>query len=358
MASNLQISTTSVDFGSVVTGTTVSVELMLSNNPYGDPSPSPCTITAGDFSTGDYSDDAVLPATIPPFTSGSFHIFFTGLAPGPTAPCTLTITSDDPGSPIVITLTSTSVAPGVKALSISPTLAAFPNTKVGMSSATQIFTVTNTGTVDISVTGATFPTSFAAAAPIPGYPVTVHSGDTLQIGAKFSPIGQGYVFGILDIASDVAGSPTHLSLYGVGYLIDSAYIASGNEVVLAAFGNTVLQFDETDFNCEEPASLTRDWNLSGPGIEDNLSRIQLNHEANGPATLTYQVDNRHALTIAVPLTLSSDTDEAIHMAFGDLSITDEVLHTILFRDANSGPAVITSYILRYNEQYETKPEGS
>lgn len=353
MPSNLQPVSSSIDFGSVVTGMTAGVTFGLTNTGGSQAA----TITSISIDNSDFTASVSTPFEVPAdFAATTFDLQFTAGTPG-LSTGTMTIVSDDPGSPMLIPLSGTSVAVGVKAISISPSSFMFANTKAGEDSAIQVFVVTNTGTVDVDIISATFPTGFVAAVPIPAYTVTLAPGDTTSIGCTFSPSGQGYVSGNLEIESDIAGTPSLIPLSGIGFLITPAYIVTGSTVVLAAFGNTVLQFDALDLDCEEDAFVTRDVNLTMPGLEDSMLQMQLNHEAKGTSALTMTIENQRGQAPTAAIALSAETNDKIRAAFGNLntSLTGEVLTVTLTHDADGGPVSITGYILRHVPAGEVKP---
>lgn len=340
----------SADFGKVATGISVNINITLAN--FGD---TDVTASAIDVDTSlGYSLPTIPPYIIPAFDSILLTIHWTAGAVGVTAASNLVVTSDDPGSPLIEPVTSESVAGG-KVISASPSSQVFANTKVGTDSAVSVITVTNVGSMNVAITGATFPAGFAAATPVPVYTVTLTPGQTMSIGVKFHPIGQGFAMGNVAIASDAAAGNLNIAVSGIGFLITPAFIATGTPVLLAAFGNTVLQFDPADFDCEEDCTLTRDISLYAPGYQASLMRVQLNTEAKGAATLNIAVTNRHGQTSDDDVVLSAATDDSIKAAFGNLSVTDEVLHVVFTRSADDGPVSITGYIYNFTPAGEVVP---
>lgn len=352
MPSNLQPITTSLNFGAATTGTVVTLIVQFQN--YGDED---CTISDVFFAGGVYGDDSAPPIPVAAGDSVSFHATFTAGTPGVTPATQMVVVSDDPGSPINIPASSESVAPGVGTLSVSPSSFNFPNTKVDEDSAIQVFTVTNNGNIAVHVSGATFPTGFLAASPIPSYAVTLTPGNSLTFGCTFSPVGQGYANGNISIASDADSNPTLIPVSGIAFLITPAYIATGAVVLLAAFGNTVLQFDHLDLNCEVAAFVRRDVNMTSPGYEDSMLQMQVNHEAKGASLLTMTVESPHGQTPTVAINLNTATNDKIRAAFGNMnsSVTGEVLTITLAHAANGGPVSMTGYIIRHVVAGEVKP---
>ena len=128
-------------------------------------------------------------------------------------------------------------------------------------------------------------------------------------------------------------------------------------MVLAAFGNTVLQFDPSNLNCEEIASLQRDLNMGAPGYEDSMLQMQVNHEAKGASTLTLEIENQQSQTFDATIALNTGTNSKVRAAFGniDSSLSGEVLSIMLTHAQNAGPVSMTSYIIRFVPRGEVKP---
>ncbi len=367
MPSNLQALSSSLDFGQAATGVVVGLTLSLHNYPDGF-YPTDATISDVQFSRGsEYSTDVSLPLVIGVDSGGIINVYFTAGAAGVTPATDMIISSDDPSSPIVIPLTSEAIAPGVKAISGSPSSFDFGNTKVGASSAIQVFTLTNTGTVGVTIALPTLPFGFSAATPIPAWPVAVASGANVTFGVTFDPVDEGLEMGDISIASDAADSPLTISVSGTGFLITPAYLISGAENLVFAFGSTsaVSLMDPDDFSCEDPAYVsntvmlpfqTSEGSVPGFGQEKEVTRIQFHYENLGVAVVRVSVICMGTGTVRsqdVTIGTVGATGE-LRQAMADIVNTDEVV-SVKFAKL-SGPVLIVDWVGRYVMKGEQKKE--
>jgi hypothetical protein len=137
------------------------------------------------------------------------------------------------GTPQTITLTGTAVAPG-PAAALTPSSIAFPKQTVGVPSAPQNFSVTNTGSANLTIT-------LVASTNSTEFPIATDgcSGATLTpnqqcvVGVQFSPKVGGRRSGTITVNDNAIGSPQILTLTGTGY---GTPLASLNPVSLS-FGS-------------------------------------------------------------------------------------------------------------------------
>ncbi len=149
-----------------------------------------------------------------------------------TASVTLTYTGAG-GSPQTITLTGTATAPG-PAAALTPSSIAFPKQTVGTTSAAQNFSVTNTGSANLTINLVTSTNSTE-------FPIASDgcAGSTLTpqqqcvVGVSFSPALGGNRTGSITVSDNATGSPQTLTLTGVGYGTPVASLSTGT----LAFGN-------------------------------------------------------------------------------------------------------------------------
>jgi len=121
------------------------------------------------------------------------------------------------GSPQTISLTGTVVAPG-PAAALTPASLTFAKQNVGVVSAPQVFSVTNTGSANLSIV-------LVASTNSTEFPISADgcSGATLTpnqqcvVAVKFSPILGGTRSGTVTVADNATGSPQIVTLTGTGY---------------------------------------------------------------------------------------------------------------------------------------------
>jgi Tol biopolymer transport system component len=219
----LSLSSTSLSFGNVAVGSSatrmftisntgtvaLSVGSITSSNPQFTVSPASFTVAAR---AGTVASSQTVTVTFTP----------TGAGPHTGA---LVIPHNAPGSPdplntarslALVSLSGTG-APSGPAISLSTASLSFGGVNIG-SSATRMFTISNSGTAALSVGSiassnplfTVSPASFTVAAQAS----TVASSQTVTV--TFTPTGAGSQTGALTIPHNAAGSPSSISLSGVG----------------------------------------------------------------------------------------------------------------------------------------------
>ena len=151
------------------------------------------------------------------FSSCYFYVAFAPVSSASgSLTATVTVKYAGSGSPQIVTLTGTAVAPG-PAVALTPSTFNFPSTNVGGRSAYQLFSVTNTGSANL--------TSIAAATTNHAeFPVVYDgcSGATLTpqqqcvFAVEFSPTLGGSRSGSINVTDNAAGSPQTITLTGTG----------------------------------------------------------------------------------------------------------------------------------------------
>jgi hypothetical protein len=156
-------------------------------------------------------------------------IDFAPQASGPKS-ATLNFIDNAPGSPQIVSLSGMAIAP---VLHVSPSSLTFAPQSVGIASASQTITLSNTGTSPVSVnqmsvTG-TNPSDFSQATncgPVLG------PGMTCSVNVTFKPTAAGNRVASILISDDAAGSPQSIPLAGTG--TQSAVSLSPSSVTFAA----------------------------------------------------------------------------------------------------------------------------
>lgn len=205
---NLAVSQASVSFSNVVTGTSNSQPIQISNT--GNAS---LTITAANISGAGFSTTGLsLPATLSAGQSSSFSVQFAPQTAG-SVTGSLVLSSNAANSPATIALSGSSVA-STQTLSVSASSLNFGSVNDG-SSSTKTVTLTDTGNADVTVSqvavsGAMF--SLASG----GTGITLSPGQSTSFSVQFSPTAAGADNGSASISSNATGSPASVSLSGTG----------------------------------------------------------------------------------------------------------------------------------------------
>jgi hypothetical protein len=133
----------------------------------------------------------------------------------------LRIDSDTLGSPNFVALTGNGVPP--PAYSLSATALDFGSQRVGTTSAPQVVTLTNTGTVALTITQIALDDDFTGHAfefslqhNCPVTPATLAVSASCTISVAYSPTFDDFADAWVQISSDASGSPRRINLQGVG----------------------------------------------------------------------------------------------------------------------------------------------
>jgi hypothetical protein len=138
------------------------------------------------------------------------QVAFSPTTPGQKS-AAVTITDNAGDSPQQISLAGTSIS---GALSFSPTTVSFPSQFVGTSGIPQTLTVTNTGSVTLTITAVT--ASAADFGVLSNCTNPVAPGSNCTIGVFFSPTAGGTRTGTLTITDNAGNSPQTVALTGSG----------------------------------------------------------------------------------------------------------------------------------------------
>jgi len=123
---------------------------------------------------------------------------------------TITVTDDATGSPRVVSLGGIGVAPRVF---LSRTGLSFSNQGIGITSAPQTVTLTNTGNAPLTISSVAVSGDFAETNTCGA---SVAAGANCEISVTFTPTATGTRTGTLTITDDAAGSPHVVPLLGGG----------------------------------------------------------------------------------------------------------------------------------------------
>jgi len=205
----IQVSSSSINFGSDVVGTNASQVLIITNTGTATLTITQVTETGSAFSVSGFS----LPLNVGTGQQATITVTFRPTAAGATSG-NISILSNAPSSPTSVGLSGTGIA-ATFTLVISPASLNFGNVTTGTSSGSQNVTITNTGNSNVTISQITLSGS--------GYsmtggsaPVTLSPLQNLILSVQFSPTTAGSVNGGISIASNASGSPAAVPLPGTG----------------------------------------------------------------------------------------------------------------------------------------------
>jgi len=208
---------TSLTFPSTTIGqTSASQVLTLTNTGTAALTLSGNTVTGA---SADFTSTTTCETSLAPSASCTFTITFTPQTVG-TLTAAITLTDNASNSPQTIILTGIGTAVPVPQATLAPTSLTFSSTSISSTSAAQIITLTNSGTVALSISsialGGTSPTDFATTNTCPA---TLTAGSSCPISVTFSPAAvatYGATLTVTDNSGSIAGSIQSVSLQGSG----------------------------------------------------------------------------------------------------------------------------------------------
>jgi hypothetical protein len=209
-APGIQVSSTSINFGNGVVGSSSSQVLIITNTGAATLSITQVnTSGSGSFSVSGFS----LPLNVNAGQQTTITVAFLPTSAG-SASGNISIVSNAPTSPTSVGLSGTGIA-ATLTLSISPTSLSFGNVTTGTASGTQNVTITNTGNSNVTISQITV--SGAGYSVTGGStPVTLSPSQSITLVTLFSPAVAGSVTGSISIVSNANGSPASVSLSGTG----------------------------------------------------------------------------------------------------------------------------------------------
>jgi len=207
-APQISVSSTSIQFGTVGIGSTNSQDLTISNTGGADLTISVISVTGPGFGVSRITT----PKTVTAGQSVSAGVSFQPAGGGGVSG-TLSITSNDPGNPLMtVTLAGTGSATAPGRLEVNPTSVSFGNVSIG-SSGTKSIILNNPGTTSvpisiIAVSGTGFSVNGITT------PFTLNAASTATLNAVFAPTAAGSASGSVTITTDRLHSPVTITLTG------------------------------------------------------------------------------------------------------------------------------------------------
>ncbi len=205
----IQLSTTSINFGSLVVGSNLSQPIIITNTGTATFAITQATASGPGFSVSGFS----LPLNMNAGQKATINAVFAPVSVG-TVSGGISIVSNAPTSPSAVNLSGTGTAVTLT-LGINPTSLSFGNITTGTSSTAQAVTITNTGNSNVTISQIT---ASGAGFLLAGgsTPVTLSPAQSFTLNVQFSPTVSGSVNGNISIVSNAIGSPANVSLLGTG----------------------------------------------------------------------------------------------------------------------------------------------
>jgi hypothetical protein len=208
------LSSTSLNFGNELVGTTSAPNQVTLSNPSGLALTISSIAVTGTNAT-DFSQTNTCGTGLAAGASCTITVTFKPTQTGPRT-ASVTITDNAAGSPQTIGLSGTGLASGPNATR-SPTSLTFATQFVGTSSSAQSVTLTNYGTTALSITSIAASGDFSQTNTC-GSSLAAEASCTISV--TFKPTQRATRTGTLSITDNAAGSPQTVSLTGTGTVVE------------------------------------------------------------------------------------------------------------------------------------------
>jgi Abnormal spindle-like microcephaly-assoc'd, ASPM-SPD-2-Hydin/HYDIN/CFA65/VesB-like, Ig-like domain len=207
-AADISVSPTTVNFGSVAVGGSVSQSVTVSN-----PGGSTLTVTQASTSASGFSiTGASFPMTIGAGKQSIFTIAFAPQSKGAVSG-TVSVVSDASSAPSAVSISGTGVTSSTLLNSSSSSLS-FGNVAAGATSS-QSVTLTNAGNSNVTISSVSVSGAKFSATGISNG-LILSPGQHAALNVTFSPSAAGSLTGSVTVASNASNSPSVISLSGTG----------------------------------------------------------------------------------------------------------------------------------------------
>jgi hypothetical protein len=201
----VQLSATSLDFGTVAVGSTGSTQTVSLTNA----SSNNLTNISVSSGSGEFAQTNDCPGSLAPSASCTIAVTFSP-ASGATRTANLTINDSDPSSPQLVGLTGTGASGSV---SLSPASLAFPNQAIYSTSPAKSTTLTNTGSASLEIISILASGDFAQTNTCPA---SLGPGASCTINVTFTPSSIGARTGFVTLSDTDATNLQTLNNTGTG----------------------------------------------------------------------------------------------------------------------------------------------
>jgi hypothetical protein len=208
------LSSTSLNFGNQLVGTTTATNKLTLSNPSG-PALTISSIAVTGTNATDFSQTNTCGTGLADGASCTITVTFKPAQSGPRT-ASVTITDNAAGTPQTISLSGTGLVSGPNATP-SPSSLTFATQLVGTSSSAQSATLTNYGTTALSITSIAASGDFSQTNTC-GSSLAAEASCTISV--TFKPTERATRKGTLSITDNAAGSPQTVSLTGTGTVVE------------------------------------------------------------------------------------------------------------------------------------------
>ncbi len=295
----LTASTTSLNFGSVLVGTSSnSKTITFANTGNSSVTISQVTVAGAGFT----ASGIVTPMTLAAGQSASLTVVFSPTVAG-SITGNVSAISNATNSPTTIALSGSGSAQTFQ-LTPSVTSLNFGNVLVGSTSSTKTVSITNTGNSGVTISQLTAAGTGFTATGIT-LPLTLAAGQSTSIGATFTPSVAGSSSGSLTLLSTATNSPTTVTLSATGVQPQIAVVPNA-----VSFGNVAVGSSNTQTmtiqNSGTANLMVTQAALSGQGFAVSGLALPLTVAPGGSAAFTVSFTPTLASNFSASLSLVSN----------------------------------------------------
>jgi hypothetical protein len=299
-------------------------------------------------------------SAIAPGGNCTISVYFTPSATGAAAG-TLTITDGATSSPQTVALAGTGATAAVGTISVSPTSLAFGDQVLNTASAGQTITITNNGSVSVTVNSVAASGGYSETNTCTG--ATLTPTQTCTITASFKPVVTGALPGTITINDNATGTPQIVTLSGTG-LVDVSLSANLTFPTTAVGSSSAAQTMTLSNNQSQSLSFTfattGDYSAVGSGTNPCTGTLAAKSKCSFAVTFTptYNGTIKGALTVthnavgspasgglsgtgedgtAVPLTFSP-----ANLNFGNIALGSGLTKTVTIKNVSAATVTLTS----------------
>jgi hypothetical protein len=302
----LSQSASSLNFGSLLVGSSASQSFALTNTGTGSVNVSQVAATGSGFTVTGFPGAVTLAAGQSLPLAANFAPASAGAAVG-----SISVVSNATNSPLTIALSGTGVQPQI---SVIPSSVSFGNVTVGVANS-QTLTIKNPGTATLSITQASLSgTGFTSTGL--ALPLSVPAGGSSTFNVGFAPTSAGGVSGSITLISNTPNSPLVVPFSGTGIAATLQLSASPASL---SFGSLT-----TGTNATQSFTVTNTGNSS-------VSISQVSASGTGFSTNS----------IALPLSLAVGQSTSFSVTFAPASVGSLPGSVTVVSNATNSPLVIT-----------------
>jgi hypothetical protein len=283
-ASQISPVPTNVGFGNVVTATTSTQTITLTNSGAASLTISQASVSGPGFSISGLT----VPATIAAGKSITFNAVF---APNTSGSVTgsISLLSNAPNSPLAIPLSGSGVA-ATFILGANPTSLSFGNVNIGSSSSLGA-TLTNNGNSNVTISSVTLTGTGLSASGVTSGTVLVPS-QSATLTVAFAPMVALSVSGSVNVISNATNSPAIISLTGTGVTPVASAFPVWVQSSLVRVGKTDAAGTTSSINLSSARGETVDTQVIVQAPAAGLSNVNLSSSVlTGPAGATIPASN-------------------------------------------------------------------